>query len=426
MSDSTNILRNVSSLEAPDQLTGYSKVVIYAGVNDDGEDVIFTAGDDSGMVLEIKNDFGTQQMADNVLARIKGFQYQPFEAQGAHIDPAAEIGDGLTVGGIYSGVYIRATKFGALTTADLSAPTEEEIEHEFTVEGSKDREYVRFIKSTKASLKITNQAIQAEVEARTEAEEELRATLLVQAGQIDAKVSKTGGSSSSFGWTLEDDHWSVYSNSTEVLKVTSSGAEVKGVIKATSGYIGSETDGFNISSRAIYKNISEYGGTQSTGVYIGTNGIQLGQGFKVDSSGNLYANNGTFNGNVNAKNIQYGGNAGYFSGGGISGGSITTAQTSGGINSSLGFANFSNDVFNSGTFCKYMNCDYFSCRNSFQADRIYANSAYGIFNNGTLRTLTWRSKQVVTNVTVNNGTITCLTGGYLRTTAAGGYAFVVI
>ena len=59
---------------------------------------------------------------------------------------------------------------------------------------------------------------------------------------------------------------------------------------------------------------------------------------------------------MNAGNIQYGGSAGYMSGGGISSGSIygnrlaantvSTAYTSSGINKSLGYADFSNGVFN--------------------------------------------------------------------------------
>jgi hypothetical protein len=38
-------------------------------------------------------------------------------------------------------------------------------------------------------------------------------------------------------------------------------------------------------------------------VYIGSDGISLGGNFRVDSSGNLYANTGTFAGNIYAGNI---------------------------------------------------------------------------------------------------------------------------
>ena len=42
----------------------------------------------------------------------------------------------------------------------------------------------------------------------------------------------------------------------------------------------------------------------------------------------------------------------------ISSNSLTTASLSGGINRSLGFADFSNDVFNNATRCAYLYCDY--------------------------------------------------------------------
>ena len=77
-------------------------------------------------------------------------------------------------------------------------------------------------------------------------------------------------------------------------------------------------------------------------------GIQCGAagtGVQITNTGYLYAENGEFRGSVRAKNIQYGGNDGYFDGGGISGGSIygnrlvggtiTTAYTSSGINAAL-------------------------------------------------------------------------------------------
>ena len=359
MSESINLMKNVSNLEISDEVTGYSGVRIYAGQDDEGNEIVYEAGNDTGKVLEMKNEFGSQEMANNVLARVRGFQYQPYEANGAILDPSAELGDGVTINGIYSGIYIKATNFSKMMASNISAPTDEEIEHEFTQESATDRQYTRFTQQTRAMLKVTNQAISAEVTARTEADNSLSSQLAITASQISAKVSKTGGDSSSFGWNLTDSDWTVYSGGNAVLKVTSGGAEVNGKITATSGFIGSSSNGFTISSGAIYKNISQYGGTQTTGVYIGTNGIQLGQRFKVDSSGNLQASNihassGTFEGNVYAKNISYGGSYGTFSGEGLTGSSVGTGKVTRGINISLGYANFSNDVFNDHASCEYM------------------------------------------------------------------------
>lgn len=280
-------------MDVSPELAGYTKVRIYCGQNSEGEQIVYEAGDETGQTLDIRNPFGSQEMADNILASVRGFQYQPYKAESALLNPAAEMGDGVTIHGIYSGIYSRQTNFGALMLSDISAPQEEEIEHEFTLESTTNREYTRFTSQVRAMLKVQADAIVAEVTARTEADEDIESQLSIQASEISAKVSKVGGNSSSFGWTLTDSSWSVYANSSEILRATSTGLEVKGIIKATEGWIGGE-NGFRIDSNKIYKNISVYGGSQSTGVYIGTDGIQLGKGFKVDSGGNLTANRGTF------------------------------------------------------------------------------------------------------------------------------------
>ena len=60
---------------------------------------------------------------------------------------------------------------------------------------------------------------------------------------------------------------------------------VNGEVNAKSGTIG----GFTIGTSAIYNNLSKFGGSQTNGVYLGTDGIQLGQNFAVDSSGSVTA-----------------------------------------------------------------------------------------------------------------------------------------
>lgn len=288
---------------------GYSKVIIYCGQNEDGEDIIYEAGDDTGRALEIKNDFGTPEMAADILAKIRGWQYQPLEATDALLDPAAELGDGVTVNGEYSGIFVKKTKYEPQILSDISAPMSEEIEHEFVVESPTDRAYTRMMSTIRASLSINASAIRAEVAARTEADEQMSSELAVQATQISAKVSKTGGDASSFGWTLTDSSWSVSAGSKEVFRIDADGAHVTGIVTATSGTVG----GFHIGQSAIWNGISEFGGTQNSGVYIGTNGIQLGQGFKVNPSGQA-----TFAGNVTINGTQF--SAATF-GKGVSGGS---------------------------------------------------------------------------------------------------------
>lgn len=333
-----NVLKRAQNMEVSPQFDGYSGVRIFVGTDDDGNAVIYEAGNTDGRTLEIKNPFGTQEMAENILADIRGYQYQPLSADNALLNPAAEMGDGVTVNGVYSGMFVRATQFGRLMASDIAAPTDEEIEHEFAVENASDRQYTRFVQQTKSMLKITNMAIEAEVSARESADSAINATLAIHASDIQARVTKQSPEGqTSFGWNLTDTEWSVFSGSpnNKILTASASGLKVKGRIEADEGYIGGE-NGFIITANKIYKNISQFGGTQSTGVYIGTDGIQLGRNFKVDSAGNLTASSGYFTGTVYAGNIEYGGNAGYFNGGGLVGSSVSTPQLSSYANGGIG------------------------------------------------------------------------------------------
>lgn len=366
MAESFNLLRRVRSLDIAPELTGYSGVVIYAGQDDDGNNIEYRAGDQTGTVLEITNEWGSQAQADEIYEKIRGYRYQPYKAGGTSIDPSAEIGDAVTVSDIYGGVFSKSTTYGRRIISDLEAPSKEEVEHEFQIQSPTNRQYERFTRSVRASLSITATKIAAEVEDRKTEDNLLRATLSVQAQEIEARVTKEGGDASSFGWKLTATGWSVYGNGSEIFGVDRTGAYVKGEIRATTGKIG----GFDIKSNYLSYNGQTWGGTNSTGAYIGQSGIQLGKNFKVDMQGNLTASSGTFSGNVYAGNIQYGGSAGYMSGGGISSGSIygnrlvdntvTTDYTSSGINASLGYADFANGVFNGYNRASKIACDQLS------------------------------------------------------------------
>ena len=331
----------MASFDKAEQFDGFSKVVIIVS-----DEIEYSAGTDTGRTLTLNCPWGTQEIANNILQSIKGFQYQPMTAGNALVDPAVEIGDGISANGVYSGVYSLETKFNSNLPTTVSAPADEELYEEHTYVPKSEREVTRKFLDFQSQFRIQDGKISAEVEERKSDTKSIRATLEVQAGQITAKVNKNDGSSSTFGWALETASWRIFSGSSTVLKADKNGLEVKGVIRATSGEIG----GFKITSNSLTYNNQTWGGTNSTGIYIGPSGIQLGKNFKVDSAGNLSAASGTFSGNVYAGNIQYGGSAGYMSGGGISSGSISgnrlvantvsTAYTSFGINASLANADY--------------------------------------------------------------------------------------
>lgn len=343
------------SLKISDPLSAYSRVTLKVA---DG--VEYTAGTDSGRELISENPFGTQKMANDMLARINGYSYQTYTATGAILDPAAEIGDAVQVKGTYGGIYSVSKSYGKMIRADVSAPGSEEIDESVPYKSHETRKVERQFIETRAQLKIQADQISAEVSARIEQGNELTSRLDIQSDQISARVTKTGGDSSSFGWELLDDSWTVKANNTTVFKVTKSGAEVRGKITALSGKIG----GFDIQSDYLSYNNQVWNGTNSRGIYIGVNGIQCGpeaNGVQITPAGNLYAENGYFRGSVSAGQIQYGYNSdgeynGYFNGEGLESRSVSgleiatstvsTINTNEGINTSLAYAEFSNDVFN--------------------------------------------------------------------------------
>ena len=289
MSDRINLQSRVSELNKSPQFDSYSKVIIHI---DDETDI--TVGNDYGRTLEFTNPFGTRQMANDLLAKLRGFQYQPYTASGALLDPAAEIGDGIAVKDLYGGLYTRVRTFNRLMKADISAPHDEEINHEYQFETPQERKVKRQFG-------------------------DVRATFAVQAGLIEARVSKTSPTGqTSFSWSLTDTAHVWKANGTEVMRVSASGLTVKGRIEATSGYIGNGTSGFTISARALYNGMTSLGDTSHNGVYVGVDGISLGKGkFKVDAYGNLTATSGTFTGSVRAGSIQYGGSNGTFDAAGL-------------------------------------------------------------------------------------------------------------
>ena len=258
---STSIGKSAATLLVSKTFGAYSKVIINVTA-----ELYYQAGNDTGRTLEIDCPWGTQAMANNLLSSLQGFQYQPFTAESAILDPAAELGDGITVNGIYGGIFKLTLRSGVLHAADVSAPQDEEIDHEYQYTPASERKIERRLNNMQSELSV-------------------------QADQIAAKVDETGGNSS-FGWELTSAGFKLKSNGSDVMKVDSTGLTVNG--------------------------------------------------------------DGNFTGTVQAKNIAYGGSSGTMNGNGITSRSIGTSRVSSGINTSLGNADFSADVFSGAATAEYL------------------------------------------------------------------------
>ena len=121
-----------------------------------------TAGDDTGMEVIASCPHATQPMVNALLQAMKGYQYQAYEAGAANIDPAAELGDGVTVGGIYS--PLSKLSDDGRGYAGISSPGEAEMEDEYPADGYITQEFNRKIAETRSTITKTSEEIMLKVE----------------------------------------------------------------------------------------------------------------------------------------------------------------------------------------------------------------------------------------------------------------------
>lgn len=157
MSEKYYVGKDVTSFSDNGKYKPISRVTLL--VDDENS---LTAGDDTGMEVIASCPHATQPMVNALLQAMKGYQYQAYEAGAANIDPAAELGDGVTVGGIYS--PLSKLSDDGRGYADISSPGELEMEDEYPSGGYITQEFNRKIAETKATITKTSEEINLKVE----------------------------------------------------------------------------------------------------------------------------------------------------------------------------------------------------------------------------------------------------------------------
>lgn len=152
------------------------------------DESVLTAGDDTGMELEADCPHATQAMVNAILAKVKGYRYQMFSAGDAGLDPAAELGDGITAGGVYS-VISRLSDDGS-GFPSVTAPGEEELEDEYPAGGPMSREFDRKIAETRSSITKTAEKIRLEVANQVQG---LSSSFTVELNSIKGQVTGLNG-----------------------------------------------------------------------------------------------------------------------------------------------------------------------------------------------------------------------------------------
>ena len=121
MSDKVYLGGNMAQLDRSPALPPVSRVVLKLD-----EENSYRSGDGTGRTMEISCPYGTQAMADRILAVLRGCTYTPLQARDTLLDPAAELGDGLTAGGIYTVLGQMDLDWDALMAGDVGAPGQTE------------------------------------------------------------------------------------------------------------------------------------------------------------------------------------------------------------------------------------------------------------------------------------------------------------
>ena len=190
MSDSIFLGSRAGSLDIGDIPSNISRV----NLSVDSE-TYYTAGNDTGRTLEVTCAWASQAMANSILAAVQNVEYQPYTAGEALIDPAAEIGDGVIVGGIYSVIANDNMSFSPLYNSEISAPDLDEVDDEYPYESLERRQYDRELARTRSMISKSASEILLQVEGIAEDLEGQISSISVKVDSITLDVSN--GSTSS-------------------------------------------------------------------------------------------------------------------------------------------------------------------------------------------------------------------------------------
>ena len=207
MSDKYYIGGDVTSFADNGKYKPISRVTLL--VDDENS---LTVGDDTGMEVVASCPHATQPMVNALLQAMKGYQYQAYEAGAANIDPAAELGDGVTVGGIYS--PLSKLSDDGRGYAGISSPGEAEMEDEYPSDGYITQEFNRKIAETRSTITKTSEEIMLKVEGIDGKYTEVKTTL------DGLTVTDQSGTTKIKGSSIETESIAVNSISADKLNLT--------------------------------------------------------------------------------------------------------------------------------------------------------------------------------------------------------------
>lgn len=131
---------------------------------DENGDVVGVSGSDTGRTLTALQPDGTDAMAAAILAKVSGYKHIGYDGRKALLDPAVELGDAVTVDGLYVPLIALDMTFDPMLAPDISAPDADEIDDEYPYKSPTQRQIERNMAKTRSLITKTSEEIMLKVE----------------------------------------------------------------------------------------------------------------------------------------------------------------------------------------------------------------------------------------------------------------------
>lgn len=180
--DSVFLGANAASFERKGESQAISKITLVVD-----EENFYSAGDDTGYELTADCPWATQAMADALLTAMRGRTITAYAAGSALLDISAELGDGITVNGVYSEIGKMDITCDLMDTADVSSDVAGDVEQEYATVGSLTQTVNRVRKSV-TELIVEAGQITAHI---TNVQKELESQITLTAESLTSQITDT-------------------------------------------------------------------------------------------------------------------------------------------------------------------------------------------------------------------------------------------
>ena len=180
--DSVFLGANAASFERKGESQAISKITLVVD-----EENFYSAGDDTGYELTADCPWATQAMADALLTAMRGKTITAYAAGSALLDISAELGDGITVNGVYSEIGKMDITCDLMDTADVSSDVAGDVEQEYATVGSLTQTVNRARKSV-TELIVEAGQITAHI---TDVQNELESQITLTAESLTSQITDT-------------------------------------------------------------------------------------------------------------------------------------------------------------------------------------------------------------------------------------------